>query len=213
MFKQGAESFTYDSLLYNFKLKKAIVRNAHSQYGEGFVISDQVKRNADQSIYGWQNVYTTCSLEHPHFGIRAKKIKVIPDKIIATGAANLMIADIPTPLFLPFGVFPIAKQQSSGFKIPGYTMEAQRGLGITNGGYYFNINRHIDLLVLTNIYSKGSWGASAISNYNKRYHYNGGISLSYAYNKIGEAYESSSSLTKDTLNPYFSVVFIYKVFA
>ncbi len=197
LFKQGAESFTYDSLLYNFKLKKAIVRNAHSQYGEGFVISDQVKRNADQSIYGWQNVYTTCSLEHPHFGIRAKKIKVIPDKIIATGAANLMIADIPTPLFLPFGVFPIAKQQSSGFKIPGYTMEAQRGLGITNGGYYFNLNRHIDLLFLTNIYSKGSWGASAISNYNKRYHYNGGISLSYAYNKIGEAYESSSSLTKD----------------
>jgi LptD protein len=197
IFKQGAESFTYDSLIYNFKQKKAIVRNAHSQYGEGFVISDQVKRNADQSIYGWQNIYTTCALEHPHFGIRAKKIKVVPDKIIATGTANLMIADIPTPLFLPFGVFPIAKQQSSGFKIPGYTMEVQRGLGITNGGYYFNLNRHVDLLFLTNIYSKGSWGASAISNYNKRYHYNGGISLSYAYNKIGEAYESSSSLTKD----------------
>ena len=197
LFKQGAESFTYDSLIYNFKLKKAIVRNAHSQYGEGFVISDQVKRNADQSIYGWQNIYTTCALEHPHFGIRAKKIKVVPDEIIATGAANLMIADIPTPLFLPFGVFPIAKQQSSGFKIPGYTMEVQRGLGITNGGYYFNLNRHVDLLFLTNIYSKGSWGASAISNYNKRYHYNGGLSLSYAYNKIGEVYESSSSLTKD----------------
>ncbi len=111
-FKQGEEVFTYDTLKYNFKSKRAVVRNARSQYGEGFVISEQVKRNADESIYGFRSLYTTCNLEHPHFGIRAKKIKVIPGRVIASGPANLEIMDVPTPLFLPFGMFPI-KQESA----------------------------------------------------------------------------------------------------
>ncbi len=82
-FTQGQEKFTYDSLQYNFKSKRAIVRNAHSQYGEGFVHSQQVKRNPDQSIYGSHSVYTTCALENPHYGIAAKKIKIIPGRVVA----------------------------------------------------------------------------------------------------------------------------------
>ncbi len=196
-FSQGSETFTYDSLQYNFKTKKAIVKNAHSQYGEGFVFSKQVKRNPDQSIYGYRNIYTTCALDTPHFGIYARKIKVIPDRVIASGGAHLEIEGVPTPLFLPFGIFPISQTQRSGFKIPTYTVEAQRGLGLTNGGYYFYINDYVDLLTQANIFSKGSWAASALSTYSNRYHYNGALSLSYAYNKTGESYEPGSVITKD----------------
>ncbi|MGN6568861.1 MAG: hypothetical protein ACTHJ0_12955, partial [Flavipsychrobacter sp.] len=105
-FSQGKEKFTYDSLLYNFKTKKGLVREVRSQYGEGFVHSEQVKRNPDQSIYGYKNVYTTCALDTPHFGIVARKIKVIPGRIIASGAANIEVEGIPTPIYLPFGLFP-----------------------------------------------------------------------------------------------------------
>lgn len=195
-FKQGSETFTYDYLKYNFKSKRAIVRNARSQYGEGFVHSQQVKRNADNSIFGYKSVYTTCSLDTPHFGIRANRIKIIPGHVIVTGSANLMIEGVPTPLFLPFGVFPITETQRSGFRIPSYTVEEARGLGITNGGYYFNLSDYADLLLLGTFYSKGSYSASAISTYADRYHYNGGFSLSYAYNKVGEVYEPGSSIDK-----------------
>ncbi len=196
-FVQASESFTYDSLQYNFKSKRAIVRNAHSQYGEGYVHSEQVKRNEDQSIYGWKNIYTTCALDTPHFGISARKIKIIPNRMIASGPANIVVEMVPTPLFLPFGIFPISQTQRSGFRLPMYTIEEQRGVGLTNGGYYFYLNDYVDLLMLANVYSKGSWSGSAITTYANRYQYNGGLSLSYAYNKTGESYEPNSSVIKD----------------
>ncbi len=196
-FAQGSEVVTYDSLQYNFKSKRAIIRNARSQYGEGFVISQQIKRNADQSIYGWKNIYTTCSLDTPHFGIKAQKIKVIPNKLIASASANIVIEQVPTPFFLPFVLFPITQKQRSGFQMPSYTIEEQRGLGLTNGGYYFHFNDYVDLLLVGNIYTKGSYNVSGVSAYANRYHYSGGVSMSFANNKTGESYEPGAYVQKD----------------
>ena len=196
-FSQGSEKFTFDSIQYNFKSRRAIVRNARSQYGEGFVHSEQVKRNPDQSIYGWHSVYTTCALDTPHFGILARKIKVIPGRVIVSGSANLAIEGIPTPIWLPFGIFPVSDKQKSGFILPTYTVEQSRGLGLLNGGYYFYFNDHVDLKTQANFYTKGSYAVTGESIYNNIYHYNGGVSVSYAYNKTGEDFEPGASITKD----------------
>lgn len=196
-FAQGQEKFTYDTMQYNFKSKRAIVRNARSQYGEGFVHSQQVKRNPDQSLYGYRSVYTTCALDTPHFGIYANKIKIIPNKVIASGPANFHIEDVPTPLFLPFGLFPITQGQRSGFKLPTYTIEPVRGLGLRNGGYYFYLNDNIDLLLTGNIYSKGAWRVDAASTYRSRYKYDGAFRFSYGIDKQGEKFEPSYQENKD----------------
>jgi hypothetical protein len=196
-FKQGEELFTYDTLRYNFKSKRAIVRNARSQYGEGFVLSDQVKRNPDESIYGWRNLYTTCNLEHPHFGIRANRIKVVPGRVIASGPANLEIQDVPTPLFLPFGMFPIKQGQRSGFILPTYTLEENRGLGLQRGGYYFAVSDHLGVIAQFDIFSKGSWAMFSTAQYAKRYQYNGSLSVNYVYSKLGEVYEREGRISKD----------------
>lgn len=196
-FTQGQEKFTYDSLLYNFKSKKAIVRNARSQYGEGYVYSQQIKRNPDQSIYGLNNVYTTCALDTPHFGIIAKKIKVVPDKVAATGPANIEIEQVPTPIFLPFGLFPITKGQTSGFMLPTYTVDNRRGLGLINGGYYLHLSDKVDLQMQSQIYSRGSWQLSSLSSYANRYKYAGAVTFTYAYIKTGEEFEQNTSISRD----------------
>lgn len=196
-FTQGQEKIIYDSLQYNFRSKRAIVRNANTQYGEGFLHSEQIKRNPDQSIYGLHNIYTTCALDTPHFGISAKKIKVIPGKVAASGPANIEIEGVPTPLFLPFGLFPISEKHRSGFILPTYTVEQNRGLGLLNGGYYFHISDKLDFLTQLNLFSKGSWQASGSTNYKNIYHYSGEFQLQYAYNKQGESYEPGSTLSKD----------------
>jgi lipopolysaccharide assembly outer membrane protein LptD (OstA) len=196
-FTQGSEKFTFDSMQYNFKSKRAIVVNAKSQYGEGFVHSEMVKRSPDQSIYGWHSVYTTCALDTPHFGILAKKIKVIPGKIIVSGPAVLSIEGIQTPLWLPFGLFPITDKQKSGFIIPTYSVEQARGLGLLNGGYYLYLNDHVDFKTQANFYTKGSYSLSGLSTYSNIYHYSGGVNFSYAYNKTGEDFEPGASITKD----------------
>ncbi|MNS51864.1 LPS-assembly protein LptD [compost metagenome] len=196
-FLQGSEKFQYDSLKYNFKSKRAIVRNARSTYGDAFMISHQVKRNPDQSIYGYKNTYTTCNLDHPHYGIYAKKIKAIPNKVIASGPANLQIADIPTPLMFPFGIFPINPQQKSGFILPTYTMEQNRGLGLQRIGYYFDINDYIGATIQFDIFSKGSYGVYGSTNYTKRYKYNGSLNVNYSKSIFGEPYDVGKTEQND----------------
>lgn len=204
-FTQAQENFTYDSLQYNFVSKRAIVKNAKSKYGEGFVQSQQVKRNADQSIYGWKNSYTTCDLDTPHFAIRARKIKVVPNKLIASGPANLEIQDVPTPLWLPFGIFPISEKQHSGFILPSYTLENERGLGLQRGGYYFAISDQIGVITQFDIFSKGSWGFLGRTDYARRYHYSGNLQIGYNYTKTGETYEPSASISRD-----FNITFTHQ---
>lgn len=198
LFEQGAEKVTYDSLQYNFKSQRAIIHNARSQYGEGFIISSQIKRNPDKSLYGYRNIYTTCALDHPHFGIRTNRIKIIPEKAIAMGSANIEIEGVPTPLFLPFGYFPVGgESHRSGFILPGYTTEVNRGLGFLKGGYYLYLNDYVDLQLQTDIFTKGSFAGYLTSNYVNRYRYSGNVFLSYAINKTGEEFDPSAQITKD----------------
>lgn len=194
---QGTESSTFSTLQYNFKSKRALVENAYSQYGEGFILSNQVKRNNDQTINGYKNIYTTCSDPHPHFGIGARRIKIIPNKVAVSGSANLIIEDIPTPLFLPFGLFPLKKGQRSGFILPTYSVTQNLGFGLLNGGYYFALNEHYDLQLNADLYTLGSWRVSAASGYNYKYRFNGGLRMEFTYNKVGETYEPGNLNSRD----------------
>ncbi|HNB82312.1 MAG TPA: putative LPS assembly protein LptD, partial [Chitinophagaceae bacterium] len=189
---QEQESSTFTALRYNFKSKRALVENAYSQYGEGFIHSRQVKRNGNTEVSGFRNIYTTCNEEHPHFGIAARKIKIVPNQVAVSGSANLVIEDIPTPLILPFGLFPLQKGQRSGFKLPTYDMSEQLGFGLRELGYYFALGEHADLLLNTDLYAYGSYRLGFNSSYLYRYRFNGSLSFNYAYTKIGEPYEAGS---------------------
>ena len=70
--------------------------------------------------------------------------------------------------------------------MPTYGDESDRGFYLRDGGYYFAINDKWDLKLLGEIYTKGSWGLSAASNYNKRYRYSGSFFLSYQNTKTGD---------------------------
>jgi LptD protein len=179
-FKQGEQEFTFDTLLYNFKSQRAFVEGAKTQYGEGYIISEGVKRNPDKSISGIGNTYTTCNADIPHFGIAAKRIKVIPDVAGISGPAHVVIEQIHTPLYLPFGIYPLKKGQNAGFILPKYGFEQNRGFGLTQGGYYIPINEYLDMKILTDIFSLGSWSAGAQLNYNKRYSFSGSFGLNYS---------------------------------
>lgn len=196
-FQQSEELIAYDSLKYNFISQRALVLNARTQHGEGFIHSEKVKRNKDGTTFGAGNIYTTCNLPHPHFGIHAKKIKVIPNKMIASGPANLTIQDVPTPLFAPFGIFPVTQGKSSGFILPTYGVEERKGIGLQGIGYYFAINDYLGMTNTFDIYSKGSWATYNSIEYSKRYAFAGRLSINYAQTKYGETYDYDGSLSKD----------------
>ncbi len=188
-FSDGGKTYQYKGLKYNFETEKGIVYDAVTNEGEFLVHGAKTKyvsagsdRYSDGDvIYNANSLITTCKHEHPHFGFRAKKLKVIPDKVIVSGPANLEIAGVPTPLWLPFGFYPLTQGASTGLIFPqGYQFHSKElGFGLSGFGWYFPFNDNIHTSVTGTIYTKGSWGLNASTNYAKKYKYRGSVNLSY----------------------------------
>ena len=180
VFKQGSQESEQDSLVYNFKSKRALIYGLKTQQGEMYTYGNKTKRVNDSTIYIRKIRFTTSDKENPDYYITTNKAKLVPGKKIIVGTSNLVLADVPTPLFLPFAYFPMSDRAVSGFLMPTFdTGSSNRGIGLQNGGYYFAINDYVDLALTGDAYSNGSWGLRINSNYNKRYRFNGNFSLNF----------------------------------
>jgi hypothetical protein len=198
VFEEGSEKFQADTIRYNFKSKKGIVKNVTTEFEGSYLHGGKTKLHANKHVHMIDGKFTTCDdLDHPHFYFNISKAKVIPDDKIVSGPAFLVLADVPTPLGIPFGFFPNKKGGASGVIIPTFGEDNSRGFFLTNGGYYWMINDYVDLTFLGSIYSKGSWGAGLKSNYKVRYRFNGFLSLNYAENVFG--YKGLSNYANDQM--------------
>ncbi len=187
-FEDGNDQFTSDSMKYNFDSKKALVYNARTTQGDGFVFGERSYKDPQNNTYVRNARYTTCSdSTHPHFYIIAKKFKIIPNKQVVTGPANLVLANINTPLVIPFGFFPLQKGQAKGLIFPTFNETQNRGFAIRNLGYYIPLNKYFDLATTGDYYFNGSFGVHLNSNYAKRYHFRGNFGIDFNHNKFGEA--------------------------
>ncbi len=186
VFKMGRDTYESDTISFNFKSRRGLINNVYTEQQEGFLRSERSKRDSLGNLYLEHGRYTTCDKEHPDFYIALSRAKVRPGKDVVFGPAYLVVADVPLPLAVPYGFFPFSKSYSSGFIMPSYGDEQRRGFYLRNGGYYFAISDKIDLKLLGEIYTKGSWGISAASNYNKRYKYSGTFYMNYQDTKDGE---------------------------
>ncbi len=198
IFADGGTPYESQTMSYNFKSRKGFINNVTTQQGEGYMTSNTVKKGAEDEFYIRNGRYTTCEdHEHPHFYLSLTRAKMRPNQDIVFGPAYLVVADVPLPLALPFGFFPFTKDYSSGFIMPSYGDELERGFYLRDGGYYFAISDLVDLKLTGEIFTKGSWGANATSNYRKRYKYSGNVNLSYLVTKVGEKNMPDYSVTKN----------------
>ena len=198
VFKDGSTPYESQIMRYNFKTKKGFINNVVTQQGEGYVTSNDAKKDANDILYMQNGRYTTCdNHEHPHFYLALTKAKVRPKKNVVFGPAYMVIEDVPLPLAIPFGFFPFSSKYSSGFIMPTYGDEMNRGFYLRDGGYYFAISDMMDLALWGEIFTKGSWGVSAQSNYNKRYKFSGNVNFSYLVTKTGDKNMPDYSESKD----------------
>lgn len=186
VFTQGGDKYESDTMAFNFKTKKGFITQVNTAQDDGYLSSLHSKRANNGEMFLEHGRYTTCDQKHPDFYIALSRAKVRPGKDVVFGPAYLVVCDVPLPLAVPYGFFPFTKSYSSGFIMPTYGDETSRGFYLRDGGYYFAINDKIDLKLLGEIYTKGSWGLSAASNYRKRYRYNGAFYVSYQNSIDGE---------------------------
>lgn len=198
VFKEGETPYESRTMRYNFKTKKGFINTITTQQGEGYVTSQEAKKDANDNIYMRHGMYTTCdNHEHPHFYLRLSMAKVRPQKDAVFGPAQLVVEDVPLPIAVPFGFFPFSSSYSSGFIMPTYGDEMNRGFYLRDGGYYFAISDKMDLKLLGEIYTKGSWGLSTATNYSNRYKYSGSFNASYLVTKTGEKNMPDYAVSKD----------------
>lgn len=186
VFMMGQDKYESDTMSYNFKSKRGFINNVYTEQEDGFLSSQHSKRDSSGVLYLEHGRYTTCDQPHPDFYIALSRAKVRPGKDVVFGPAYLVVADVPLPLAIPYGFFPFTKSYSSGFIMPTYGDESSRGFYLRDGGYYFAVSDKWDLKLLAEIYTKGSWGVSVASNYNKRYRHSGSFYFSYQDTKNGD---------------------------
>ena len=180
VFVQGINKVQPDSIRFNFDSKKALVYNSRTAQND-INMKSQVTKKENDSVYFMRNVTFTTSenVDDPEYYFYTRKAKFVPQKKVVTGLTNMYIADVPTPIGLPFAFFPLADTRASGFVIPNIGENNNRGFFLQNGGYYFAVNDYIDLTVLGDYYSNGSYGLRTDSDYAKRYKYRGNLSVRY----------------------------------
>lgn len=186
VFKDGDTPYESDKISYNFKSKRGYINNVFTAQGDGFMMGEAAKKDSTGAFYARNGKYTTCDAENPHFYIALTRAKVRPKKDAVFGPAYLVIEDVPLPLAIPFGYFPFTSSYSSGFIMPSYGDDTERGFYLSDGGYYFAISDKMDLKLTGEIFTKGSWGVGAASTYAKRYRYSGNVTFNYLVTKEGE---------------------------
>lgn len=198
VFTDGDTPYETRTIRYNFKSKRGIISNIVTQQGEGYVTGNNAKKGSNDELFMVNGRYTTCDHhDHPHFYLQLTRAKVRPKKNVVTGPAYLVVEDVPLPIAVPFFFFPFSSSYSSGFIMPSYMDDSNRGFGLTGGGYYFAINDHVDLKVLGEIFTRGSWALGAESSYNKRYRYSGAFQAHYQVTKLGDKNLPDYSVAKD----------------
>jgi lipopolysaccharide assembly outer membrane protein LptD (OstA) len=213
VFKDGNDVYEIEQVYYNFETKIAKIIRVITQHGEAYMHGDTIKKMPDNTVYSRGGKITTCDADHPHFYVKTRKSKLIPakkpDKDGKGGKngqmifdfAYLVVEDVPLPVALPFGFFPIATDVASGILIPSYGEEAERGFYLQKFGYYFILLKdHIDMTITGDWYSKGSWGYQIASRYMKRYKYTGSFN-----------YQSSTIKTGDKGSPDYNVAKSYSI--
>ncbi|WP_299111382.1 putative LPS assembly protein LptD [uncultured Winogradskyella sp.] len=182
VFTQGENVIEPDSIVFNTETKKALVFNSRTEQ-QGFKVYSPITKKENDSVYFMKNGrFTTAEDEEdPEYQFITSKMKLVPNKKVIVGPTYMEIYGVPTPIALPFAFFPMTQKQTSGIIFPSFGEDSgnDRGYFLQNGGYYFAISDYLDLAVLGDYYTNGSYGLRIENNYALRYKYRGNVSFRY----------------------------------
>ncbi|MBH2004656.1 MAG: LPS-assembly protein LptD [Sphingobacteriia bacterium] len=196
-FTQGQMKSVSDSIFYNMKTGKGLIKNTFFQEGEIFMNAVNLKKVSANEIFASRARFTTCNLDTPHFNFRTSKMKIINNKLGIAGPTFPEFEGVPLPIGIPFGIFPLNKGRHSGILTPMFNASPDFGLGLEGLGYYKVLSDNVDVTARTNIYSFGGWSLNLNSKYIRRYAFSGNLNISLQNTKtLNRSLTSSDEFTK-----------------
>lgn len=180
VFEQGGSNYVMDTIAYNITSEKAKIKGVVTKEGDGILHGDNIKKMPDNVVHIKDGKYTTCDHDHPHFYLAITQGVMVPNEKVIVGPAYLVLEDVPLPIAIPEGFFPLTDKRTSGILMPKFGEESLRGFYFKDGGYYFALGDHVDLALTGSLFTKGSWELKGESKYVKRYRFNGGFRVEYS---------------------------------
>lgn len=186
-FKQGQNVVEPDSIRFNYETKKALVWNSRTEQMD-FRIKAAITKRENDSVYYMKDAKFTTSkdIDDPEYYFLTKKVKFVPKQKVVVGLTNMVIADVPTPIILPFAFFPMTDKSQSGLLLPSYGQNNQRGFFLQNIGYYFALSDNYDLTLTGDYYTNGSYALRGESRYAWRYKFQGNLNVRFENQIMGE---------------------------
>ncbi len=198
VFYYGNERYELDSLRYDLRAKRGQVFGLRQKLTEEVLGGRSIQVNPDGTFYLKAGYYTTCTAHPPHFYITSTRLKLYPGEEIVSGPLYAVVGEVPIPLFLPFGYFPLLDRRKSGIVLPFVGQAADRGFFLRGLGYYWAINDYMDLRLLADIFTRGGFRTEALWVYRKRYWYDGQLSLQYSFQSFNEKGDPDYQTTRMT---------------
>lgn len=168
---------TGDKMQYDLQTQHGKVLHGKTQAGDGYYTSQDIRNESKKIFYMKQNVYSTCSLDTPHFHFSSPKMKMIHNDKVVAKPLTLHIAQIPI-FSIPFAVLPMKQGgRQSGWIMPGYGTSSNRGHYLDGFGYYWAINDYFDTKLTASFADLQGITFKLINKYNNRYKYSGNLHL------------------------------------
>ncbi|MBC7902877.1 MAG: LPS-assembly protein LptD [Gemmatimonadaceae bacterium] len=199
-FVQGENNMIADTIYFNTRTMKGYTRNTYTQQGEIFMNAQAMKKVSENEYFAFRGRFTTCDLDTPHFNFRAKKMKLVNQKLAVSGPIHPEFEGVPVPIYLPFGFFPLSQGRHSGMLAPQFTANDQFGIGLEGLGYYKVLSDNFDMTLRTDLYSYGGYRLNLTPTYRVRYRYQGAMTLSYQNSRILSTFGKEEFQSTKTFN-------------
>ena len=124
---EAGESYEGKKMTYNFKTGQGVMSAANTEIEGGFFSGEDIKKVDNKTYFIRDGYYTTCDDACPHYFISSSKMKVVQDEELVAEWIWLNFGDVPFPVPLPFGVFPIQSGRRSGIIAPVFGSDATYG--------------------------------------------------------------------------------------
>ena len=183
----GTNQFVMQEVRFNFETGRALVVNMRTQEGESQILGQKAKYLENDIVYIKDGAFTTCDAPQPHFHFQISKMKIVPDKIVVAGPSYLVVEETPLPVGIPMAIYPLYEEATSGIIVPTVGQSPTQGFMFREGGYFFAINDYVNLALIGDIYTRGTWRIEALSQFKKRYKYEGFFKVGIARTLSGEA--------------------------
>jgi LPS-assembly protein len=144
--QQKGAYVTGEKISYNFDTQKGSVIQGELSAKPFYGKSKKVEKAGEKQVNMEKGYVTTCDLEHPHYRIEAKEVRVyLNDKVIAKNIV-FYVGKVPI-MYLPYYIMPLKDTKKTNITfIPGQSKDWGY-FGLTGWKYHLNDNFHGDVLL------------------------------------------------------------------